>query len=306
MLKRAIDFPLDNPWIVILGLTVLIGVGVHAMLNIPIDAFPDLTNNQVVVTAEAPGLAAVEVEQLVTFPIESALMGLPNTLEVRSISKYGLSMITVVFEDWVDIFLARQQVTERLAQARERIPAGTEPQLGPLATPFGEVYQYTLEGGDLSARELKTLHDWEIKYQLRAVQGVADVNTWGGFSLRYEVMLIRRNCAVTTSRCARSSSGSATTTRTSARVCRARLRAIHRARPGPAVTLEQIGSIVLGAHQGAPIHIHDVAEVRRGSVPRQGAVTRNDKGESLSGMVIMLKGQNSDTVIARVKKQSRR
>ncbi|MEZ5363414.1 MAG: CusA/CzcA family heavy metal efflux RND transporter [Bryobacterales bacterium] len=301
MLKRAIDFPLDNPWIVILGLTVLIGVGVHAMLNIPIDAFPDLTNNQVVVTAEAPGLAAVEVEQLVTFPIESALMGLPNTLEVRSISKYGLSMITVVFEDWVDIFLARQQVTERLAQARERIPAGTEPQLGPLATPFGEVYQYTLEGGDLSARELKTLHDWEIKYQLRAVQGVADVNTWGGFSLRYEVIVDPQKLR---------------SYNIPLRQVFERLRDNNQNFGAGFVehASEQYTVRGLGwrsrssrsarscwAHQGAPIHIHDVAEVRRGSVPRQGAVTRNDKGESLSGMVIMLKGQNSDTVIARVK-----
>ncbi|MCB1019395.1 MAG: efflux RND transporter permease subunit, partial [Acidobacteria bacterium] len=302
MLKRAIDFPLDNPWIVILGLTVLIGAGVHAMLNIPIDAFPDLTNNQVVVTAEAPGLAAVEVEQLVTFPIESALMGLPNTLEVRSISKYGLSMITVVFEDWVDIFLARQQVTERLAQARDRIPAGTEPQLGPLATPFGEVYQYTLEGGDLSARELKTLHDWEIKYQLRAVQGVADVNTWGGFSVRYEVVVdpqklrsysIPLRQVFERLRDNNQNFGAGFVEHASEQYT---VRGL-----GRAVTLEQIGEIVLGAHRGAPIHIHDVADVRLGSVPRQGAVTRNDKGETLSGMVIMLKGQNSDTVIARIK-----
>jgi cobalt-zinc-cadmium resistance protein CzcA len=302
MLKRMIDFPLDNPWIVVLGLAVLIGFGVHAMLNIPIDAFPDLTNNQVVVTVEAPGLAAVEVEQLVTFPIESALMGLPDTLEVRSISKYGLSMITVVFEDWVDIFLARQQVTERLAQARERIPAGMEPQLGPLATPFGEVYQYTVEGGDLGPRELKTLHDWEIKYQLRAVQGVADVNTWGGFSRRYEVVVDPQKLRgygiplrQVFERIVENNQnfGAGFVEHVSEQYT---VRGL-----GRAVTLDEIGSIVLDAHHGAPIHIDDVAEVRLGSVPRQGAVTRNGEGESLSGMVIMLKGQNSDTVIARVK-----
>ena len=302
MLKRLIDFPLDNPWIVVLGLTGLIGFGVHAMLNIPVDAFPDLTNNQVVVVTEAPGLAAVEVEQLVTFPIESALMGLPDTLEVRSISKYGLSMITVVFEDAVDIFLARQQVTERLAQARERIPAGTEPQLGPLATPFGEVYQYTLEGGNLGPRELKTLHDWEIKYQLRAVQGVADVNTWGGFSRRYEVVVdpqklrsygIPLRHVFERLRDNNQNFGAGFVEHVSEQYT---VRGL-----GRAVTLEEIGSIVLDAHRGAPVHVWDVAEVKLGSVPRQGAVTRNGQGESLSGMVIMLKGQNSDTVIERIK-----
>ena len=302
MLKRAIDFPLDNPWIVAVFLAALIGFGVHAMLNIPIDAFPDLTNNQVVVVTEAPGLAAVEVEQLVTFPIESTLMGLPDTLEVRSISKYGLSMITVVFEDSVDIFLARQQVTERLAQARERIPAGTEPQLGPLATPFGEVYQYTLEGGDLGPRELKTLHDWEIKYQLRAVQGVADVNTWGGFSRRYEVIVdpaelrgygIPLRQVFERLRDNNQNFGAGFVEHIAEQYT---VRGL-----GRAVTLEEIGSIVVASHRGTPVHVHDIADVRVGSVPRQGAVTRNGEGESLSGMVIMLKGQNSDTVIARIK-----
>ncbi len=302
MLKRLIDFPLDNPWIVAALLAALVGFGVHAMVNIPIDAFPDLTNNQVVVVTEAPGLAAVEVEQLVTFPIESTLMGLPDTLEVRSISKYGLSMITVVFEDFVDIFLARQQVTERLAQARERIPPGAEPQLGPLATPFGEVYQYTVEGGELGPRELKTLHDWEIKYQLRAVEGVADVNTWGGYSRRYEVVVdplklrgyglpLRR--VFERLRDNNQNFGAGFVEHVSEQYT---VRGL-----GRAVTLEEIGAIVVASHRGAPVHIDDVAEVRLGAVPRQGAVTRNGEGESLSGMVIMLKGQNSDTVIERVK-----
>ena len=302
MLKRLIDFPLDNPWIVAVLLATLIGFGSHAMFNVPIDAFPDLTNNQVVVVTEAPGLAAVEVEQLVTFPIESALMGLPDTLEVRSISKYGLSMITVVFEDAVDIFLARQQVTERLGQARDRIPAGSEPQLGPLATPFGEVYQYTVEGGDLGPRELKTLHDWEIKYQLRAVQGVADVNTWGGYSRRYEVVVdpvelrgygIPLRQVFERLRDNNQNFGAGFVEHVSEQYT---VRGL-----GRAVTLEEIGSIVVASHQGTPVHIHDVADVKVGSVPRQGAVTRNGEGESLSGMVIMLKGQNSDTVIERVK-----
>ena len=187
MLKAIINFHMDHPWVVLFGLLVLIAAGVNAMLGIPVDAFPDLTNNQVVVVTDAPGLAAVEVEQLVTFPLESAMMGLPSTEEVRSISKYGLSMVTVVFADSVDTYLARQLVNERVNEARTRIPAGLEPALGPVATAFGEVYQYTIEGGGLTPMELKTLHDWEIKYQLRAVPGVADVNTWGGFTRQYEI-----------------------------------------------------------------------------------------------------------------------
>lgn len=302
MIQKLIDFCLDHAWAPVLGLALLIGFGLHAMFQIPIDAFPDLTNNQVTVVTSAPGLAAVEAEQLVTFPIESVLMGLPDTLEVRSISKYGLSMITIVFEDYVDIFLARQLVTERLSQARDRIPAGLEPQLGPLATPFGEVYQYTVEGGGLDAMQLKTLHDWEIKYQLRATPGVADVNTWGGFSKQYEVIVdpqklrgyglplrqvferLRDNNANFGAGFVEHSAEQYT------------VRGL-----GRTTNETEIGEIVLASHRGAPIHIHDVAEVRVGAVPRQGAVTRDGKGETLSGMVIMLKGQNSDTVIARVK-----
>ena len=187
MLRRIIDYHLDHHWVVVFGLVVLVIAGLNALYQIPIDAFPDLTNNQVTVITEAPGMAPVEVEQLVTFPIESAMMGLPSTEEVRSISKLGLSMVTIVFDDSVDNYFARQLVNERLNEARGRIPAGLEPALGPVATAFGEVYQYTLEGEGYSAMELKTLHDWEIKYQLRAVPGVADINTWGGYTRQYEI-----------------------------------------------------------------------------------------------------------------------
>ena len=187
MLEKLVDAFLFRPWLGFLIVAAIVILGVRALLSIPIDAFPDLTNNQVTVVTDAPGMAAVEVEQLVTFPIESAMMGLPDTLETRSLSKLGLSMITVVFEDSVPALTARQLVTERLTEARGRIPAGIDPQLGPLATPFGEIYQYTVEGGGWSAMDLKTFHDWDLKYQLRAVPGVADINTWGGVTEQYEV-----------------------------------------------------------------------------------------------------------------------
>lgn len=304
MLKKIIDFCVDQPWVPVLGLLALIGFGVQAMLQIPIDAFPDLTNNQVTVVTSAPGLAPVEVEQLVTFPIESALMGLPSTLEVRSISKYGLSMITIVFEDSMDIFLARQQVSERLAQTRDRIPAGLEPELGLLATPFGEVYQYTVEDstGDLNAMELKTLHDWEIKYQLRAIPGVTDVVTWGGLSRRYEVVVDPQKLR-----------GYGLDLRTVFERLRDNNHNFgagfveHSAEQytvrglGRATTPEELGNIVLASHRGTPVHVHDVGQVSIGAVPRQGAVSRNAQGESVSGMVVMLRGQNSKTVIEQAK-----
>jgi len=302
MVEKLIDFCLDRPWAPLLGLVLLVGFGVHSMVRIPIDAFPDLTNNQVVVITTAPGMAAVETEQLVTFPLESVLMGLPDTLEVRSISKYGLSMITVVFEDFVDIFLARQLVNERLSQARDRIPAGFEPQLGPLATPFGEIYQYTVTSDGMSPTELKTLHDWEIKYQLRAIPGVADVNTWGGFSKRFEVIVDPQKMrgyglslreVFERLRDNNQNFGAGFVEHSSEQFT---VRGL-----GRATTEEEIGDIVLASHRGSPVHVHDVADVRIGAVPRQGAVTRNGQGETLSGMVIMLKGQNSDSVIVRIK-----
>lgn len=302
MLHRWIDLALDRPLLVVGGLVLLVAAGVRALMSIPMDAFPDLTNNQVTVVTDASGMATVEVEQLVTFPIESALMGLPNTLEVRSLSKFGLSMITVVFEDSVDPYFARQLVNERLAAARERIPAGLEPQLGPLATPFGEVYQYTLEAPALSPTELKTLHDWEIKYQLRAIPGVADVNTWGGETRQYEIVVdpdklraygltlrqvyerVRDNNANFSGGFVEHASEQYT------------VRGI-----GRTTNVEAIESVVVDARGGSPIYVRQVADVRIGGAPRQGAVTQNGQGETLSGMVIMLKGQNSKTVIERVK-----
>ena len=302
MLKRVIDYHLDHPWVVLFGLVVLVAAGLTALYQTPIDAFPDLTNNQVTVITEAPGMAPVEVEQLVTFPIESSMMGLPYTEEVRSISKLGLSMVTIVFADSVDNYFARQLVNERLNEARGRIPAGLEPALGPVATAFGEVYRYTLEGEGYSTMELKTLHDWEIKYQLQAVPGVADINTWGGHTRQYEIevdpyRLHARGLSL--------------------RDVFERVRenndnfgggfVEHASEQYTVRGLGRIGSerdleaIVLAAHQGTAVYLRDVAEVKIGQMPRQGAVTRDGKGETVSGMVIMLRGQNSKTVIERVK-----
>src|SRR5262245_58416939 len=144
MLNRVLDFHLDHPWLVLVGVAGVVSAGLWALSQISIDAFPDLTNNQVTVITDAPGTAPSEVEQMVSYPIEIALMGTPNAESVRSISKFGLSLVTVVFEDSVPTYFARQLVNERLQEVRSRLPEGLEPTLGPVATAFGEVYQYTL------------------------------------------------------------------------------------------------------------------------------------------------------------------
>ena len=302
MLKRFIDYHLDHPWVVLFGLVVLVAAGLSALYQTPIDAFPDLTNNQVTVITEAPGMAPVEVEQLVTFPIESSMMGLPYTEEVRSISKLGLSMVTIVFADSMDNYFARQLVNERLNEARGRIPAGLEPALGPVATAFGEVYRYTLEGEGYSPMELKTLHDWEIKYQLQAVPGVADINTWGGHTRQYEIEVdpYRLHARGLTLRDVfervrenNDNFGGGFVEHASEQYT---VRGL-----GRVESERDLGAIVLAAHQGTAVYLRDVAEVKIGQMPRQGAVTRDGKGETVSGMVIMLRGQNSKTVIERVK-----
>jgi len=302
MLKRIIDYPLDHPWIVVFVVLALIAGGLQALRTLPIDAFPDLTNNQVTVITEAPGLAPVEVEQLVTFPIEAAMMGLPSTEQVRSISKFSLSIVTIVFTDDVDTYFARQLVNERLIEARNRIPQGIEPRMGPVATAFGEVYQYTLEGEGYSAMEMKTLHDWDVKYQLRAVPGVADVNTWGGLSQQFEILVdpyrlqshgLTLRDVFERVRDNNTNFGGGFVEHGSEQYT---VRGL-----GRVEDKHEIESIVLDSHRGIPITIRDVAEVRIGSMPRQGAVTRDGDGERVSGMVIMLKGQNSKTVIERVK-----
>jgi cobalt-zinc-cadmium resistance protein CzcA len=304
MLARIIDFHIRNRWVVLIGLLALIGSGIYTMLRLPVDAFPDLTNNQVVVNTDCPAMAPSEVEQLVTFPIETALMGLPRTEGVRSVSKFGLSMVTVVFEDSVNTYFARQLVNERLQEVRSRLPEGLEPTLGPMATAFGEVYQYTVEGDGRSAMELKTLHEWQIKPQLRTVAGVNEVNTWGGETRQYHVEVdparlarygltlrdvferIRENNA---------NFGGGYIEHSSEQYTVLGL--------GRTSGISDLESIVLLARAGTPVLLRDVAEIRPGAMQRQGATTRDGKGEVVSAMAIMLKGENGKRVIERVKQK---
>src|SRR5579862_3345893 len=188
MLNRLIDFALDDRWLVLAGLVALLVVGGYVLFNLPIDAFPDLTNNQVVVVTECPSMSSSEVDELVTYPIESALLGMPRIETVRSVSKLGLSIITLIFDDSLNPYLARQLVAERLQEVRSRLPENLQPTLGPMATAFGEVYQYTLDGPE-SLMDKKTFQDWTLRYALRGVPGVSEVNAWGGQSKHFAIQL---------------------------------------------------------------------------------------------------------------------
>ena len=296
-----IAFTLKNRWLVLAALAGLIGTGVYVMLHIAIDAFPDLTNNQVVVTTETPGMSPTEVGQLVTFPIETALIGMPKTQVVRSISKLGLSMVTVIFDDSVDLYLARQLTNERLNEARSRIPAGLEPRLGPLATAFGEVLQYTLEGSPKLV-DRKTLQDWTIRYALRTVPGVSEVNSWGGETKQYTIevdplQLRRYNLSlhdlVMRVQSNNSNFGGGFIVHGEEQYT---VRGL-----GRATSVPDLERIVVLANRGVPVLLRDVARVTTSALPRQGAVTRNGEGETLAGMVIILKGENGRKVLDLVK-----
>ena len=303
-LDRFVVGALRQRFLVLLGLIVLLGGGYYAYQGVPVEAFPDLTNNQVVVVAEAPGLAAVEVEQRITYPLESAMMGVPGAQEVRSLSKFGLALITIVFDEHVPLYFARQLITERLAEARERLPAGIAPTLGPVATAFGEIYQYLVVGKDSDAMTEKTVHDWEIRHRLRSVKGVSEVNSWGGQTKQFHVIVDPRKLekydlslqqvfhAIANNN---ASFGGGFIEHRSERYT---VRGL-----GLVAGEDDLRRIVLAAQNGVPVLVQDVAEVVVAPMPRHGAVTRDGVGESVSGMVIVLKGENAKVVGTRIKER---
>jgi heavy metal efflux system protein len=299
MLTRIINVSLQQRWLVLVGLATLFGVGGYALYTIPVEAFPDLTNNQVVIVTDVPAMPPTEVEQLVTYPIERNMLGLPNKEEVRSLSKLGLSLVTVVFDDSVPMYFARQLVAERLQQVSSLLPQGVQPMLGLPSTAFGELFQYTLSG-PMSPMELKDLHEWVIKPQLRTIPGVSEVNAWGGQTKQFQVVvdperlaqygLTLHDVAVRLNENNTNFGGGYI---------------VHAAEQytllglGRAGAPEDFGRIVLASHNGTPVLVRDVADVRIGAAPPEGAVLRN--GETVSGMVIMLKGENGKQLIERVK-----
>ncbi len=301
MLNRIIEWSLGHRPLVLLLSLVLIGTGLEALQRLPIDAFPDTTPVQVQVNTVAPALSPVEIEQQITFPVEQVISGLPRLEEVRSISKFGLSQVTVIFEDGTDIYFARQVLSERLQ--RVKLPEGTpRPELGPVATGLGEVYHYLVRSKRLSLEELTTLHDWEIKPRLLSVPGVAEVNTWGGERkqfhvlvdlgrlLRYELTLDEVIAALRKNNL---NVGGGNLVQAGE---------LHLIRGISLTTnVEQIGGVVISAHEGVPIRIRDVGEVQVGHELRRGAVTANGEGEVVLGLGFMLMGENSHDVTKALK-----
>jgi heavy metal efflux system protein len=302
VLNQIIDFVLHNRWLVVGATGILIGAGVWALYTIPLDAFPDLTNNQVVIVTEAPSMPPTEVERQVTYPIETAMLGMPKQQEVRSLSKLGLSMITVVFDDSVPSYFARQLVNERLQQVTSILPSGIQPVLSPPSTAFGELYQYTLQGNGTNSMELKDVQEWQIKTQLRAIPGVSEINTWGGESKQFQIKvdpaqlaqygLNLHDVAQRVEENNQNFGGGYIEHASEQYTLRG---------TGRATTTEDLGNIVLMAHEGVPVLLRDVAEITIGAAPRKGATLRN--GETVSGMVIMLKGENGKRVIEAVKRK---
>jgi len=306
LVNRLIELSIKNPMLVILGTLLMAGVGLWAVTQLPIDAVPDVTNVQVQVLTKAPALGPEEIEQFITFPIEAAMSGVPRVEEIRSLSQFGLSAITIVFEEGTDIFWARQQVGERLVVARDTIPAGVGvPELGPLTTGLGEIYQFevrALPGYDFSLMKLREILDWQVAYQLRSVPGVIEVNTFGGELKTYEVQLdpdkiINFNISIDRVLQALrdnnlNQGGGYIVHDAEQRIVRGE---------GLIKSLADVEQIVVDARQGTPIYIRDIGTVRYGPLLRQGAVTRDGRGEVVTGIAMLLIGENARTVVDRVK-----
>ncbi len=301
-MRRFFDVLLQRRWSVLAGAVLLAALGLVAWLRLPIDAFPDVTNIQVMVLTKAAGLSAEECEQRITYPIEQQMGGLPRVTLVRSLSRAGLSQVVVVFEDDVDPYFARQLVFERLQGAREALPQGIEPELAPLSTGLGEIFQYTIDSDSLSAMELRTIQDWLVAPQLRTIPGVTEVNSFGGFARQYEVrvhpdrlvkygLTLRDVVAGVENNNANAGAG----------FILKGWEQYYILGRGVFASMGDIETVVLKARDGTPVFLRDVAEVVEGSLPRMGAVTRDARGETVAGMVIMLRGENSKTVVERVK-----
>ena len=308
MIDALIRFSVSNRLIVLLMVAIMVAAGAYSLKNLPIDAVPDVTNVQVQVLTAAPSLAPLEIERQITFPVEVAMSGLPDIVEIRSVSKFGLSAVTIVFDDSVDTYFARQLVLERLSDAREQIPENIgSPEMGPISTGLGEVYQYELKSSDGSydATALRTIQDWNVRRQLLGVPGATEINSFGGKKKQYQVRLNPEKMQsygltlrdVFASVSANNANvGGAYIEKGSEQYL---LRGI-----GLVEKPEDIENIVVKTgKEGVPIYVRDVAEVVQGATVRQGAVTANGEGEIVAGIVLMLKGENSRTVVERVKER---
>ncbi|MGZ8347933.1 MAG: efflux RND transporter permease subunit, partial [Allosphingosinicella sp.] len=298
MLKRLVEFSLAHRLLVVLVTLLLIGAGTYAFRQLPIDAFPDVSPVQVKVIVKAPGMTPEEVETRVTMPIELEMLGIPNKTILRSTTKYALADVTIDFQDGVDIYWARNQVAERLAGVLKDMPSGVVAGLAPITTPLGEMFMFTIEGGDLSLADRRTLLDWTIRPALRTLPGVADVNSLGGYVRSFEVVpdnlaMASRGISIEMLQKAieaNNRNGGAGRLAEGEEVLLVRV-------DGRVRTLADLRDTVVAARDGNVVRVGDVAEVRIGSITRYGAVTRDGEGEAVQGLVLGLRGASARDVV---------
>ena len=310
MLSYIINFSLRNKLIVFLFTAFIIGFGLYSLSQIPIGAVPDVTNNQVQVITTSRNLSTQDMEQFITYPVELEMANLPGVQEIRSVSKFGLSVVTIVFDDNLGTYLPRQLIAEKIKSASEKIPEGFgRPEMGPITTGLGEIYQYILDvkpefKDKYNATDLRTIQDWIVKRQLSGIPGVVEVNTWGGFLKQYEVaidteklnaMNITANEIFKALEMNNSVAGGGYIEKVN--------QAYFIRGDGLVTSLEDINNIVIKNDGGLPIYIKDVAKVGFGSATRFGAITGNGEGEKVLGQVMMLKEANSKQVIEAVKER---
>jgi cobalt-zinc-cadmium resistance protein CzcA len=305
LLERMIAGAIRFRWAVLTAVLLLCAIGVWSFQRLPIDATPDITNVQVQINSEAPGFSPLEAEQRVTFPVETAIAGLPGLQYTRSVSRYGLSQVTAVFEDGTSIYFARQLINERLQSAREQLPPGVAPEMGPIATGLGEIFMYTLEavpgakkpdGSAYTPEDLRTLQDWVIRPQLRNTPGVTEVNSIGGYERQYHVTPVPARLSaygltlddvVRALKANNDNSGAGYVERYGEQYL---VRT-----PGQASGIDDLKAIIVSNRNGIPIRIADVADIDLGEELRTGAATENGK-EVVLGTVFMLAGENSRIV----------
>ncbi len=310
MLSKLIEFSLKSKFFILLFIVSICGFGIYSLNHISIGAVPDITNNQVQVITTSRNLSTVDVEQFITYPVELEMSNLPGVKEIRSVSKFGLSVVTIVFEDDLGTYLPRQLIAEKIKAAQDKIPTQFgKPFMGPISTGLGEIYQYTLEVEDkykdkYTAMELRSIQDWIVKRQMAGIPGVVEINTWGGFLKQYEVSfstekLQAKNIDISKVFKALEQNNSVA----GGSYIEKNDQAYFIRGEGLLKSLEDIKNIVVENRNGQPIYIDDIAEVNFGHAPRFGAITGNGEGEKVLGQVMMLKGADSNETIQNVKKR---
>ncbi|HNX69270.1 MAG TPA: efflux RND transporter permease subunit [Candidatus Omnitrophota bacterium] len=305
MINWLIQFSLRQRLLIVIMVLVVVGIGIRSMKSLPIDAFPDVTPTMVQIVTESEGLAPEEVERLITYPVEVSINGIPGVKQVKSISAFGLSMVSVYFKDNIDIYFARQLILEKLQKAKEEIPQGLgEPEMGPITTGLGQVYQYVVEGKGKDLTELRSIQDWIVKFNLRTVPGVTEILSFGGKVKQYQVQInpdllrkydIHLNEVINALKANNANVGGSFIEKNSEEYL---VRGL-----GWVKDIEDLRRIVIGTNEQTPIYLKDVANIQFGPEIRRGAVSRNGNGEIVTGIVLKLIRENTAEVIKAVKEK---